>query len=206
MGFIIIAIIVIALVLTEGSLVFRILGWLFMFRSWLCDLLKIKWKHDPSKRENWITIDVVNHPQEVGVNWTYKRNVGQNFYWMFFGNDHGGCVPYFDDEQRTFWWWWRRNSCINYEWHVVGYANWVEGEPNSVWDVSHLEVHRLLPELPDHKTGFDFFLVKPKIKPWYYWRPYIGMVIDFGTRKLDIHWGWRTRGFPAAGITIKKWD
>lgn len=191
---IILIIIISIMVLTMGDAPLEILGFIFWLISFICDKLKIKFKYDPSKRENWKTLIVRIHPETGDRNWTFKRNVGQNFFWAVFGNDHAGVIPFFKEEIWSFWRWWFRNRCVNWQWHIMGYAHWEEGNPASVWNVDHLETKDII-----DRQWFQMHIVKPKAKNFWYWRPFF----SFTPGKLDVHWGWRKRGQPAVGIL---WD
>lgn len=148
-------------------------------------------------RDKWQTVSVQKHNWPV-ESWTYKRCCGQEWAWALFGNDNDGVTPWFRDEQWGYWKWWLRNRTHNWNWYVVGYAYWEEGNPYSSWNTDHLEYKKIIGNDPadDDTWGFKLRLLKPKHRSWLAWRPFVAL----NTKYFRIWWGWKRRGQKAASI------
>ena len=147
-----------------------------------------------SNPARWHTLEVRKDWPDDYASWTYKRGVGQDWAWALFGNDNDGVTPYFKDEPWEYWRWWLRNRFHNWKWYVIGYAWWEEGNPYSSLYTDHLEYKYVLGDW--ESRGLRLIWVKPKIRSWAYWRPYIGIHTDF----LSAWIGWKRRGNFAASI------
>ena len=154
-------------------------------------------------RANWKTVSIQKQgwPTE---SWTYKRTEDQAWVWALFGNEEDGVTPYFRGEQWPYWKWWLRNRFHNWKWHVIGYANWEEGNPYASWDTSHLEYKIIVGEDPpnDSALGWQLRLVKPKFRSYLAWRPFL----CFNGKWFRAWWGWKRRGQKAASIEFGRND
>lgn len=154
-----------------------------------------------SNPDKWLTVEVDKHWPDNYKSWTYKRCCGQNLIWALFGNDTDGVTPYFKGEPWPFWKWWLRNRWSNFGKFVIGYARWEEGNPYAIWDTSHLEYCHVIGDW--ESLGFVHIGVKPKNRPWWYWRPYFGIHLPPPFPSAWI--GWKRRGWFACSIKVEHW-
>ncbi len=145
------------------------------------------WLVGVHKKEKWETIPLhrLSWPPDVQSH-TYKRAAGQHLVWLLFGNESEGVVPWFRGKQWSFWRWQLRNKCHNLLWHWLGYAWYEEGNPYG----PHYKGH-LVSRYPLKKNWIIFSLVKPRRRPWFYWRPWLFLRGNLIWWHLYFWYGWK---------------